>query len=218
MKWFGKRKTLDPLAAYNRWAPTYFNESNPIKKLSDELIEKWLTDVEGKSFLDVGCGAGRFCKIAFERGASRILGVDLSPAMIEEAKKKCWGAEFKCVDFSNEKIHGQFDVVVCALVLGHIHSLDFVLTNLLDAVSPDGVLMITDFHPFLTLQGARRTFTEKKSGKTFEVEHHLHLFEEYFSCLARSNAYVQELIEPCWQGKPVVFGMKIKKHSREAAA
>ncbi len=215
---FFRKKKLAPLDAYNLWADSYSGESNPIKNFSDELIGKWMTEVNGKSVLDAGCGTGKICNLASDRGASRIFGVDLSPAMIKEATKNCLNADFKCLDLSKEKIDGQFDLIVSALVLGHIRNLDFVLTNLLGNLTPNGILLITDFHPFLTLQGARRTFSEKKSGKTFEVEHHLHLFEEYVSCLTKSNACVEEVAEPRWQEQPVVFGMKIRKRDLGPAA
>ena len=44
--------------------------------------------LQGKSFLDLGCGYGWHCKFAEEQGASRILGIDLSQKMIEEAERR----------------------------------------------------------------------------------------------------------------------------------
>jgi malonyl-CoA O-methyltransferase len=208
---FGKIKKLNPLEGYNRWAQSYAHESNPIKKYSDELIQNWLVDVKGKSVLDVGCGAGWLCALAKQKGASKIVGTDFSQAMVDEAKKKVRDVELKCVDLSKEGIEGVFDFVVCSLVLGHISNLDFALNNLINNLSPDGVLLITDFHPFQTLKGAKRTFNDEKTKRKFEVEHHLHLFEKYFTIASKSRAHVDELMEPCWKGEPVVFGMKIRK-------
>ena len=42
----------------------------------------------GKAVLDLGCGYGWHCKFAAEQGAVRVLGLDLSGKMIEEAKKR----------------------------------------------------------------------------------------------------------------------------------
>ena len=119
MAWFRGKNKLNPLEGYNRWANSYFDESNPIKKYSDELIAKWLVDIRGKTVLDAGCGAGALCKLANEKGAVKIVGTDFSSTMIEEAKKNCPNAEFKVVDLSHEKIMGNFDFVICSLVLGH---------------------------------------------------------------------------------------------------
>ena len=41
----------------------------------------------GKTVLDLGCGYGWHCAFAAQQGAVRILGIDLSGKMIEEAKK-----------------------------------------------------------------------------------------------------------------------------------
>jgi malonyl-CoA O-methyltransferase len=212
---FSRRiKQLTPREGYDLWAQTYAHEENPIKKYSDELITNWLGDVKDKTVLDVGCGAGKFCQLVHEKGAARIVGADLSPKMIEEARKNCKGAELELTDLTTETIKGQFDVVICALVLGHIWDLDFVLVNLVNNLTPDGVLLITDFHPFQTLKGAKRTFQDKKSKQSVEIKHHLHSFENYFRILAGTNAFVGELVEPKWQDEPVVFGMKIRKHEK----
>ena len=218
MDWFNKEKKLNPLEAYNLWARSYGNESKPIKNLSDDLIKKWMIDIEGKSVLDAGCGVGKICQMAKGHGASQIVGVDFSLPMVEEARKNCPKADIQQLDLSKAKIKGHFDYVICALVLGHISSLGFALTNLIDNLAPEGVLLITDFHPYLTLQGSQRTFTEKNSRKVFEVDHYLHLFEEYFKIIKESNASIVELVEPMWQEQPVVFGMKIQKHKTVGTA
>jgi ubiquinone/menaquinone biosynthesis C-methylase UbiE len=50
-----------------------------------DLTLKLLDPLAGKSVLDVGCGSGRYCLAYAERGATRILGVDFAPGMIELA-------------------------------------------------------------------------------------------------------------------------------------
>jgi 2-polyprenyl-3-methyl-5-hydroxy-6-metoxy-1,4-benzoquinol methylase len=45
-------------------------------------------DLSGKNVLDLGCGYGWHCKYAVERGASHVLGIDLSEKMIHEAEAK----------------------------------------------------------------------------------------------------------------------------------
>ena len=206
-------KKLKPLEGYNLWSQTYATEQNPIKKYSDELITDWLGDLKGKSLLDVGCGTGKFCKIASEKGAVKIVGTDLSPKMVEEARKESSDAELKVVDISREKVEGQFDVVVCALVLGHVSDLEYALANLIGNLNGNGTLLITDFHPFQTLKGAKRTF-KNGQNQNVEVEHHLHLFEKYFGILSKAKAFVEELVEPKWQDEPAVFGMKIRKRGQ----
>lgn len=51
--------------------------------------------LEGKSVLDLGCGYGWHCKFAEEQGATKILGIDLSKKMIEEAQKRNSGNQIE---------------------------------------------------------------------------------------------------------------------------
>lgn len=41
--------------------------------------------LQGKTVLDLGCGYGWHCAFAAEQGAVKVLGIDLSRKMIEEA-------------------------------------------------------------------------------------------------------------------------------------
>jgi malonyl-CoA O-methyltransferase len=215
MKWWPfkkEMKILSPLEGYNLWASTYHTESNPIKNLSDDFIKKHLPHLKEKSVMDAGCGTGKFCSIAEQQGASKILGLDLSPVMIDVAKTNCRITKFTCGDLSSATLEeNNFDIIICALVLGHIENLTPALDHLLKALKNGGALIITDFHPFLTLLQSKRTFQDQRSGKHFEVRHHLHLFQSYFTILHEHAAVVEMLEEPIFNNTPVIFGMVIRK-------
>ncbi|MFZ6011832.1 MAG: class I SAM-dependent DNA methyltransferase [Bacteroidota bacterium] len=215
MSWWERKRhirTLSPLEGYNLWAATYQQESNPIKDLSDRFIEKNLPDLHGKSVLDSGCGTGKFCGVATAQFATKVVGLDLSPKMIETARKENPSVEFLCADLSSVSLSENiFDVVVCALALGHIEDLEPALTTLSKSLKTDGVLVITDFHPFLTIQRSKRTFKDVASGKHFEVRHYLHLFQDYFAIFAQHDVIVEVLEEPRYNNTPVVFGIRARK-------
>ena len=44
-------------------------------------------DVRGQSICDVGCGSGRFVSAFAQRGAARVVGIDLSPRMLQLAQQ-----------------------------------------------------------------------------------------------------------------------------------
>jgi len=194
-------KVLTPLEGYNLWARTYHSEDNPIKTMSDDFISFELPE-KIDSILDAGCGTGKFLQkdVPFKKG------IDLSPAMIEQAKKNCPTATLKCADLSTVVIERDFyDVVVCGLVLGHIENLEPVLQKLSSAVKPHGKLILTDFHPYQSMMNAKRTF--KYENKVFEVKHSLHKLDEYFTILKNSGIEIKTFKEPLFQGKPVIFGI-----------
>ena len=47
-----------------------------------------LPSLRGKRVLDLGCGYGWHCKYAADQGAEEVLGLDMSPKMLEEALRR----------------------------------------------------------------------------------------------------------------------------------
>jgi ubiquinone/menaquinone biosynthesis C-methylase UbiE len=65
----------------------------------------------GTRLLDIGCGAGRFCRIAADRGA-RVAGIDATAALVEIASERIAAGDFRVGDM--ERLPWQddsFDVV-----------------------------------------------------------------------------------------------------------
>lgn len=216
MSWWNKKikvEVLSPLEGYNRWASTYAAETNPVKLLSDQLVEKCLPDLTGLDVLDAGCGTGKFCKIAETKNARSVQGIDLSPSMISIAEKECPLTTFECADLSRVVVgHERYDLVISALVMGHIQLLRPALTNLLKSIRQGGFMILTDFHPFQTLKNSKRTFFETESQRHFEVGHHLHLFEEYFHIFFEFNMKLDRFHEAKYKQSPVVFAMRLQKY------
>jgi SAM-dependent methyltransferase len=75
--------------------------------LSGEKLRRLrLPDLKGRSFLDIGCNEGFFCKHAVKVGAKRVLGIDSNKAIIEMARLRTPEAEFICAswwDLPDEK-------------------------------------------------------------------------------------------------------------------
>jgi SAM-dependent methyltransferase len=84
-------------------------------------LEQRVGDVRGKSILDLGCGEGFFARRFRQLGASRVVGVDISPAMIglaeAEERDRPLGVEYICADVKDLVDIGQFDIVVAAYLL-----------------------------------------------------------------------------------------------------
>jgi len=71
------------------------------------------TDLTGKSLLDIGCNEGYFCRIAKERGASRVIGIDFSKPHLEYARSHYGnlGIEFRLQNW-NTLPEGPFDYIL----------------------------------------------------------------------------------------------------------
>jgi ubiquinone/menaquinone biosynthesis C-methylase UbiE len=92
--------------------------------LVDPLFRPWaellLDDVElaaGDCVLDVACGTGILARLAKERlgESARVVGVDLSPAMLAVARKVSAGVDWREGNAAALPLHDseQFDVIVC---------------------------------------------------------------------------------------------------------
>src|SRR5271167_4068657 len=73
---------------YERWAPTYDRDPNPLLALAERQLQLMIPPLEGKRVLDLACGTGRWLAWLMTGGASLGVGVDFSPAMLAAATEK----------------------------------------------------------------------------------------------------------------------------------
>lgn len=81
-------------------------------------------DINGKTFIDVGCWEGVNCAEATKRGATQVVGVDLCTTDALKANVDEFGFEFVQLDILSEKWLelDTFDVVLCGGVLYHVEN------------------------------------------------------------------------------------------------
>jgi ubiquinone/menaquinone biosynthesis C-methylase UbiE len=107
----------------------------------DKLKKLLLPDMEGRSFLDVGCNEGFFCGFAKFQGASRSVGVDHSAGFIARARQRFPDCEFHVASWE-QLPQGPFDVILLASALHYADDQPALLHRLMDLLSPDGVLVL----------------------------------------------------------------------------
>src|SRR5262245_26660255 len=83
-------------------------------------------DVAGKAVIDLACGEGYYTCTLQQQGAARIVGVDLSRAMIglaeaEEARRPL-GVEYRVGDARTLEVPGEFDLAFAAYLLNYAHT------------------------------------------------------------------------------------------------
>lgn len=204
---------VDPAEGYRRWAASYGHEPNALQKLEANAMARCLPVVKGRDVLDLGCGKGRVAELMLTRGARRAVAADSSLAMLVDPQA-CRAAQLCRLAAGVAPLpfpDASFDVVVCALVLGHVAELAEPLAEMARVLRPGGDLLLSDFHPFATLRGFERTFTDEASGRTYAIAQHLHLLSDYVSGLSRHGLAVNRLVEPSFDGWPVVFVLRAHK-------
>ncbi|MFC1571227.1 class I SAM-dependent methyltransferase [Candidatus Margulisiibacteriota bacterium] len=119
-----------------------FREKGMIGKLvasEKKAIISLLPDLNGKTVIDLGCGAGFYAKIASERGA-RVVGVDLSSSMVQRARKivkDVIEASITTVSFQQA-----FDVALCCGSLEFIADQKGAIANVASLLKRNGLLII----------------------------------------------------------------------------
>jgi SAM-dependent methyltransferase len=105
----------------------------------------------GETLLDAGCGEGRHCFGALERGA-RVVGLDLDRASLRPAvgglrtrgeELSCLGAMIQGNTFHLPFRDATFDKVICSEVMEHVHDYTAVARELARVTKSGGMLAIT---------------------------------------------------------------------------
>lgn len=125
---------------------------NPVrlKYLRDMIDQHWQIDehirspLEGKSALDVGCGAGLLTEPLARLGA-KVTGVDAAPELIEAAREhaRSQGLEIDYRSAAVEEIDGQFDLVTSMEVIEHVADPAAFLKALARRLAADGLLILS---------------------------------------------------------------------------
>ena len=125
-------------------------------------------DVTGKSILDLACGEGFYTRRLKQRGASRAVGVDLSPKMIELARaeetRRPQGVEYVVADAAQVKLGETFDLVVASYLLNYAQTAAELLAmcqGIARHLKPGGRFVTVNNNPGQTVPNYGRT---KKYG------------------------------------------------------
>ena len=98
-----------------RWLNTYFARSQ--EQVFEHLLD--LFSPGGHRALDIGCGAGRWCRRLAARGFS-VTGIDLQPELIAENQGRHPDMSFYLCPIQEFTSAERYDLVSCVTVLAHI--------------------------------------------------------------------------------------------------
>ncbi len=91
--------------------------------LETPSVQSALGDISGARAIDYACGTGHFSRLLKKLGATYVLGVDLSPAMIaaarEEESENPLGIVYEVSDAATMAIFGSFDVATAVFLFNY---------------------------------------------------------------------------------------------------
>ena len=140
--------------AYDRLAPVWAatTDNGPFNGLLERPALRSLVPrpLRGAAVLDAGCGAGAQCEWLLDGGAD-VVGLDLSPAMVEQARRRCGGrGRFLVADLAEPLPlePRSFDGITCSLALHYLRDWIVPLRSLAGLLRPGGWVVLSLDHPF----------------------------------------------------------------------
>ena len=125
---------------------------NPVrlKYIRDMIDQHWALDehsrtpIEGRSALDVGCGAGLLAEPLARLGA-RVTAIDASAELVEVAREHAAAMDLE-IDYraaAIEETGGQFDLITCMEVIEHVAEPAAFVKALAMRLAPNGLLILS---------------------------------------------------------------------------
>ena len=188
------RSVLSPKAAYALWAPSYPPTAhNPLMRAEQSIVETLLARVRATRALDVGTGSGRCRPLLAASGATTIVGVDFSWAMLTRQGS---GGVRVCGDACALPFRrGAFDLINASLMVSDVTDLGAWASELSRVLAPRGHLVYSDFHPSWTEHGWRRTFATT-DGTAVDVEMVPHSIDDHLAAIEAAGLRVLAIREP----------------------
>jgi SAM-dependent methyltransferase len=188
--------TPDPVqASYDRVADEYVRriaDELRHKPLDRELLDRFAERVRDLGpACDLGCGPGQVARYLYERGVA-VFGVDLSPALVERARRLHPGIEFRRGDMrSLDAADGSWGGIAAFYSLIHIARPEIagVLRELKRVLRPDGLLLLA-FHV-----GGEVVHLDEWWGHKVSLDFTFFRPDEIVGCLGSAGFVVDEVVE-----------------------
>lgn len=179
-------------------------------------VTTFLMPLKGKRILDFGCGTGKFSRFLRDHGA-KVVGVDLSKKMIEEAiKQDSRGIEYHKINSAGKMSFSQesFDAAVVNFVFCTYSSKAKIVRALKEIrklLKKDGLVVLLNpngdksngrefisfkFNLTKNLKSGKKVNIILKSEKPIEIEDYYWSKEEYLSMLEQAHFRIVAIQEP----------------------
>jgi 2-polyprenyl-3-methyl-5-hydroxy-6-metoxy-1,4-benzoquinol methylase len=121
------------------------------KLVTDNAIVDAIMRRQPDSVLDIGCGEGWLSRAVAGRGVRRVVGVDVVPALIDQANA-AGGAEFRVASYeaiADGALDLTVDVAVANFALIGKDAVDALVRTSPTLLNPGGALIIQTLHPVI---------------------------------------------------------------------
>jgi ubiquinone/menaquinone biosynthesis C-methylase UbiE len=216
-------ETIGP--AYIKEQEDYFNQH---EDSSRNKLYELLGDMTDKVVLDVGCGSGSDIKECLNRGAKKIIGLDPSEAMLNEAKSRSISSDidfkkgtYESIPLADESV----DIVFGRFSLNYVKDLDKAFKEVFRVLTENGECIFLTTHPMddLSLKkdknlAVQEIISNPLYNDKIIVRYPSHNFSDYLSEYFLKNFRLDSISEDSSNEMkkdfthPKVLFLKAKKH------
>ncbi len=147
-------------------------ESNANDLFEIPTLFSLLPDLTGKRVLDLGCGYGEHCVSFIQKGASKVVGIDISEKMLEVAKTENSNPKIEYILMPIEdidQITEKFDMVISSLALHYVEDFGGVVKRVYDLLTSGGEFIFSQEHPFNTCHSTGERWTRDENGEKIHI-------------------------------------------------
>lgn len=138
---------------YNEYKNMRSQKLNANELIEIPIIKTMIPNVKGSSVLDLGCGNGSMSKFFAINGAKKVLALDVSNNMINEARETNSDDNivYKVLPMEMlEIVDEKFDVVYSSLAFHYIEDFNKLINDIYNLLNEDGILLFSQEHPLVT--------------------------------------------------------------------
>jgi SAM-dependent methyltransferase len=220
---YDKRKypIVEVREGYGEWVRTY--EQTVQDEMDLRLLEgiRSVDWAAARAVLDLACGTGRIGAWLRMRSAAEIDGVDITPEMLDGARKKGIYRALHCGEVSRTALSSEaYDLCIQSLADEHLPDLQPLYRETARVSKRDGIFVIVGFHPQFLMAGVPTHF-ERAPGEPVTIRSYVHLLSDHVKAAHASGWSLREMDEglidetwlkkkPKWQvyfGLPISFSM-----------
>lgn len=196
------------------------NDINYNDLLEQPAMRKLLPELNGKTVLDLGCGYGHNCLDFVNRGAEKVVGIDISEKMIsvardESSHDKIEYRNMSMTDISN--LDENFDFIYSSLAFHYVEDFDTFAKDMYSMLGDGGQLLFSQEHPIITAtvdgaghfnkdeNGNRISYTFSNYNQPGErkiywyvdgvIKYH-RTFSDIINALTKAGFIIEEVCEP----------------------
>ena len=181
---------------YGLWSPSY-------EETVKEDLDLWLLDqvrtVDWAATCraaDLGCGTGRTGSWLAAHGVRRIDGIDLTPEMLERARRRGVFETLAVADVCASRLEEHaYDLVTTSLVDEHLRDLAPLYRESARIARAGAAFVVVGFHPFFIMKVGMPTHFDGPDGRPIAIETYVHLFSDHVQAALAAGWWLAEMHE-----------------------